>query len=397
MKRKQMWRYTAAATVCVMLFAGGCGNSDQPYQKAMELALEEKYTEALTCFEEAVSENGSGEEYIGYGMTLYRAGEYSEAETVVQEALEALKDELSDEESRQLYYILALAQYGSASYDDAIANCDQALSYECLEDMDADLHYTKAVVLHLQGNLEQAKEECQKVLEEQDDYQDAYTELAGIERDLGSQDAVIEVYQDAVRADDSNYDASLALAEAYQENGQDSAAQELLQKLLELKEDDAENLLVMGRAAAALGEYDSAEEYYEKAYQEGQKEALYYQGVMQYAREQEDTSSQDGSEALSLFEDYLQEKDLLHTAGAYYYLASLYMDEEQYEDAQSMLTKGLACNDTECLRGLRKTQVILYERCGKFKKAKKAAKAYIRAYPSDQEMEKELSFIRTRI
>ena len=46
---------------------------------------------------------------------------------------------------------------------------------------------------------------------------------------------------------------------------------------------------------------------------------------------------------------------------------------------------------------LGRNRVILYERTGRYKKAKKAASLYLEKYPGDKEMEKELGFIKTRI
>ena len=46
---------------------------------------------------------------------------------------------------------------------------------------------------------------------------------------------------------------------------------------------------------------------------------------------------------------------------------------------------------------LGRNRVVLYERIGKYKRAKKAAVLYLEKYPGDKEMEKELEFIKTRI
>ena len=81
----------------------------------------------------------------------------------------------------------------------------------------------------------------------------------------------------------------------------------------------------------------------------------------------------------------------------YYQLALVYMKQDKYEDAQSMLTKGISYGSTNSAQALKKTQVILLEKQNHYKEAKKLAKEYITCYPSDTGMEKELAFIQTRI
>ena len=42
-------------------------------------------------------------------------------------------------------------------------------------------------------------------------------------------------------------------------------------------------------------------------------------------------------------------------------------------------------------------QVILYEKTGNYKDALKCAREYVKTYPDDKEMKKEVRFIKTRI
>ena len=46
---------------------------------------------------------------------------------------------------------------------------------------------------------------------------------------------------------------------------------------------------------------------------------------------------------------------------------------------------------------LLKKQVILYEKTGNYKDALKCAREYVKTYPDDKEMKKEVRFIKTRI
>ena len=68
-----------------------------------------------------------------------------------------------------------------------------------------------------------------------------------------------------------------------------------------------------------------------------------------------------------------------------------------YENAQNYIDKGIKLGNTSGIRMLSRNSVILYEKMGQYKKAKRAAKQYLKKFPSDKDMEKELAFINTRI
>ena len=52
---------------------------------------------------------------------------------------------------------------------------------------------------------------------------------------------------------------------------------------------------------------------------------------------------------------------------------------------------------TEAEQDIRKNQVILYEKQKMYQEALEAAQEYVKRYPGDAGMKKELAFIKTRI
>ena len=97
--------------------------------------------------------------------------------------------------------------------------------------------------------------------------------------------------------------------------------------------------------------------------------------------------------AVKTFEKYIKEKKQDLTVDVYNRLASVYVEQGEYEKAQQALDKGFSYGSTDASQMLKKNQVLLYERQKKRTEAKKAAKEYMKLYPNDTGMQKELRFI----
>lgn len=148
----------------------------------------------------------------------------------------------------------------------------------------------------------------------------------------------------------------------------------------------AENLLVIGRAYYYEGNSKKAQEYYSMSYDANCKESLYYLGILQKEAKEYD-------KAVKTFEKYIKEKKQDLTVDVYNRLASVYVEQGEYEKAQQALDKGFSYGSTDASQMLKKNQVLLYERQKKRTEAKKAAKEYMKLYPNDTGMQKELRFI----
>ena len=78
-------------------------------------------------------------------------------------------------------------------------------------------------------------------------------------------------------------------------------------------------------------------------------------------------------------------------------MAGCYIELGDFESASGCIDKGMSLGISSAGIQLLKNRVILYERMGKYKKAKKSANLYLKKFPGDKDMEKELIFIKTRI
>jgi len=388
--RKKVWGTLLMVFGTAALMAG-CGKAGEAYEKGMELALESRYEESLAYFQDAIREGGDrAEYYIGYGMALNRLNRFGEAKEEFRRVLQDTDNQISKENNKQLYYGLAIAEYGLGEYEGAAAYCQKALKISYLDDMDCDIRYTRMLALCQQGEWEKAKEECQAIIGQDEDYYDAYLALARVERRLGNNDGAAKAYQKLISVEEMYYDAYFELYEQYCYSGQDAAAQELLNQILSLEHGKAENMLAIGRAYFYKGDYDKAEGYFRMSYEDSCKESMYYFGVL-YAKQG------DYGKAAEAFQTYIRENQDDLKPEAYEELATVYMEQKDYGKAQSVVEEGIARGNSRVLQGLKKTQVILQERQNNYQEALRLAREYRRMFPADEDMQKELAFIKTRI
>ena len=389
MKRNVWKRVALIAGITVLLT--GCGEAKKAYDKGMELAKAGKYEKSLPYFKDAIKENGEqAEYYIGYGMALCRLNRYELAKEEFQKVIQETDNKISKENNKQLCYGMAIADYGLGDYGSVTEYCDKALEIEYLDDMDCDILYTKMSAYWQQGEWKKAEEVCQVLLKKSKKYMDAYMALAGIEQNLGESDKAAQAYKDAIETDKTYYDAYFKLYQQYMAAGQTDAANELLDQLVAIKPNKAENMMVIGRAYFYKQEYDRAKEYLKMAYDGNNKESLYYSGALSAALEQYD-------DAIMYYQKYIKENKEELNVEVYYQLALVYMQQKEYDKAQSMITKGISYGITAALQELKKTQVILLEKQNCYEEAVPLAEEYIRCYPADVAMEKELAFIKTRM
>lgn len=390
MKKNKIEKRTiqkAALTLGLMLALTGCGKADSAYRDAMDLANAGKYEKALPYFEKAIKENDEQMDYyIGYGMSLNHLGRFEEAKKVLTKVVQDTDNKISKENNKQLYYGIAVAEYGLGNYKNVIEYCDKALEITYFDDMNNDILYTQALAAAYRNDTKKAQTNYEKIIQTDKKDMDAYMGLAQMYSDQKEYDQAIEVYQNALEADKTYYDASFALASVYEAKGQTDAQKEVLDGLIGISSKKAQNLLVIGRAYYSEGNSKKAQEYYKMSYDANCKESLYYLGILQKDEKKFD-------DAVKTFDKYIKEKKQNLTVDVYNQLAAVYVEQGEYEKAQQALDKGFSYGSTDASQMLKKNQVLLYERQKKKKEAKKAAKEYIRLYPNDSGMQKELRFI----
>lgn len=384
------WMIKAGALMA-LIFLVGCAKGESTYQEGMKLAESGKYEDALSKFQQAMKEDGEVSDYhIGCGMAYIHMGKYEDAGKVFENAMDKLKESAAKEEKKQFYYGNALALSGMGECEQALAYCDKALKIDLLGDMDGDINYTKAVCLKNQGKYEEAEEICQKIIKEEKKDWQAYYELASIQEKMGKREEAAKTYEKIAEEEKEGGTAHFALYRLYNLMGDSESAEKALDEVLGWDTKKASNALAVGRAYYCKKDMASARKYMEMAYDGNCAESLYYLGVLSM----EEKNYQDAEKN---FLAYIKENEKDLDAEVYNQLAVAMMEQEAYDKAQEYLDQGLERGMTEAEQGLQKNQVILYEKQKKYEEALQAAQEYMKRFPEDGEMKKELAFIKTRI
>jgi tetratricopeptide (TPR) repeat protein len=136
-----------------------------------------------------------------------------------------------------------------------------------------------------------------------------------------------------------------------------------------------------------LGDYQNAIDYLTKAQEAKEPLASYYLGLS-YEAEGENEKAQ------ACIEEYLDSG--VATSSELYDLGIAEMDEGDYADALTYFNAGLALEKVPNKQNLMKSAIAAYEYSGDFDAAKKMMKDYLKLYPSDEEAQRESTFLETR-
>ena len=378
--------------LCGSLFLAGCGNGKKQYNTGIELAQGGKYSQAAKSLEEAIAENPDrAEYYISYGMILNNMGEYQKAIEQFEKAYQDTENSIADENNKQLFFGEAISYFHLLQYEKSLEYCEKALALEEPEDIDSDILCSQGTVLEVLGQQEEALQAYEKAIKEDKENWQAHLKKADFKLKQGEWEEAQEIYQKVFQAGEKEkYEAGFQLYELYQENGEEDASLQILNEMLKKESKDSYILCQMGKAYQYKGDSDKALECFNKALENEYTEANYYLGM--HAMAQKDYTS-----ANQYLLAYLEAGGGENSGMAYNQLAGCAMEQGDFAEAVGYLEEGKLLNDSNSQLLIWKNLVVAYEKQGEFKKARKTAKEYLTLCPQDEEMQKELEFIKTRI
>lgn len=166
--------------------------------------------------------------------------------------------------------------------------------------------------------------------------------------------------------------------------------------LYQVDKEKPEYLYRQSMAYGMDGDADGALNAYRKAWEmdkamdrevSGQKEALSAAGTACENAGREE-------EAMALYEEALASG--LQSSALYNKMAVCSIKEGDYEGALEWIDKGLQTGDETAYGDLKYNQAVVYEFLGDFAKARELMEDYAAQYGVDDNIEKELAFLRTR-
>lgn len=382
---------TAGMLAVVTLGMTGCDEAKSAYKDGLAFMEQADYESAATCFETAIRENDEkAEYYIAYGMALLKGGDAKASVKVFGKAILSTDNKIVHENNKQAYKGRGIAWYECHEYELAIEDFENALKIREKEEMNAELLELKADAEKTFGDYEAAMDSYEKLLKLDDKNENAYLNRASLETMLEDFDAAIADYDALIRLNKKNYNAYFGKYDTYLAKGNEEEAMQALEVILSLEMKTTEDKYNAARAYFYKGDYGTAEVYLNEVIEAGDSKAWYFLGQIHQ-------SKPDYDKAIEAYERYIAETDVLDSAMVYNQLAGCYMEKEDYVSALGAALEGLESEDRFVRQALTCNTIIIYEKLGEFKKARKMAKEYIKAYPDDESVKKELGFIKTRI
>ncbi len=303
---------------------------------------------ALTLTACGDSQNTDQEAYRQYGLNCLSEGNYEDAVTAFQMALNQSRGTVGALEIDICFY-KAEAQYLNGDYDGALETYSALIDYNS----DAEAYFLRGNLYFQQGRTEEA----------------------------------LSDFASAVARDKNNYELYIGIYETLAAGDLKEEGQEYLNTALNIRGDKAYDKMEKGRIYLLLGDLENAVAYLKEASEGGNETANFYLGEAYEA-------SGDSEAAESCYQAYLDsgiaDSSELCTMG------ERQLENGNYEYALECFSAALALESVPNKQTLLKDMVIAYESAGDFASAKSAMQEYLELYPDDEAAQREMIFLKTR-
>ena len=360
--------------------------------KGMSAYEDGDFDTAVQEFKEAISYNEQeADYYIHLSMAYIEKGSFEEALGYFAQAESCAEDDM---QRCLIARGRAIAYSGEGLYPEAIAACEDALTYagEKNKELRADILYYQAEAQVKKGDFNDAVRSYSQIYETTGD--DGALLLRGraysMLGDYGPAEADLRA---AIKGNRRSYGIYLKLYDVLQAQGKTDEARQVLEDALTLSGSSGEDHYYRGMIYLKLEDQENAQEMLDTALNKGYKAALIGQSVL--AAEKGDYET-----ALADCERYFEEgstsdSELLTKAYNQYALCLLH--EERWEDAAAACREGISIGSRDADQALRSNLVAAYEYMGDWESAYAAAKTLYERYPGDAAAEKEFHFLESRV
>lgn len=380
-------------SVALMLAVTGCSgkkSASDYYKEGMKQYKEQKYEEASESLKEAVTKNpNKAEYYIDYGMTLIQCGDYEEALIQFDKAILDKDNKIVRENNKMAFRGKGIAYYESAEYESAIDQFEKALKITERSDLDIDILFylgdAQTKILDREG----AIATYTKIIEKKANQSDAFYKRAILKGQLGQLEDSVADFDKAISFDKDNYEYYFGKYAILLQQGDSAGAAEVLKSALAIKTESKEDYYNVAIVHFYQGNNDTAKEEFATAIENGFTGAYFYLGEIAMLEKEYET-------AVANYEQYIQNTSNLKSAVVYNQLGEAYLQLENYDEALKAFEEGIKLNDSAILQPLKYNEIIALEHQGEFDVAYKKAKKYIKDYPEDEGMIKEIEFLKTR-
>lgn len=372
----------------------GCGNAKDAkdyYKEGLKSFEDGEYKKAEESLKKAVTNNTEkAEYYIDYGFALIKMEKHEEAQVQFNKGILDKDNKIVRENNKRAHRGKGIAYYESADFTKAITEFDAALNINDMAELNIDLLYYKGSSYEKLGDFKKALEAYTAVLNEKKPDAKIYGALAGVKYQLGETKEAISYYDKAIELEPDGYDHYFGKYAILSREKDTKSAKEVLAKALAIKTKTDSDYYNLAKLHYLSDDFTNAKTGLETAVEKGFYEAYFYLGEIAY-------EDKDYDSAVKFYEDYMNSNIQIKMTSVYHQLSSALIQIGEYEKASQVIREGIALNDAATLALLKYNEVAVYEKLGDFKTAYEKAKEYVKAYPDNKDMVREVNFLKTRV
>lgn len=383
MKRKKVGSLIVGV-MCAMLLAACNSQAASFNEEGLAKYQEGSYSEAVTCFGKAIAADNQNLEYhVNKGMAYLELGDYDNARSCFDAAIGQNK------KYQAAYRGNGIACMETGDYEAAVEAFDAALACKSgrVTDAEFDILLYRGEAQTRMGDYDGAIDTYTVLLETQGELARtyylrgvAYVKSGNTETGMADMDKAISLG----KTDYSMYlNSYYCLADA----GQADLGVKYLRDALMIDEKAKPSHKARGTVHFLLEDYSSALTEFEYEKEKADVETLIYMGLCHQ-------SLGDMTGSYEAFSRALAEGG--ENAEVYYQMGMCMFSTREYESALDYLNKGLELGDSVHKKEMMYTQALCYERLERFPDALKAFEEYAAQYGSDEALDKEIAFLKTR-
>ena len=276
----------------------------------------------------------------------------------------------------------------NGEYEKALEKFQEALDLSLgkVGDTEVDICFYKAEALYKLGDIEGVMATYTAIIDFNENAK-AYFLRGNLYYSLGDEENALNDYASAIENNAKDYEVYIGVYEALTANGKSQEAQDYLKKALEIKGNTSYDKMQKGRINFMLGENQTALSLLQEAANGKEKQAYYYlAGIYaQMGDEASSKSSMDAYMASGVADSY-----------SLFAIANDEIGKGNFDMAIECLKAALELESVPNKQIIMKTLVIAYEHNKDFESAKAVMAEYIKAYPEDEEAQRENTFLETR-
>ena len=384
---KKIIMLTATVALTGLMTACGAGTL---YKDSIKFEKEGNYEAALTSIVQAVEKNPEkAEYYLQEGTILTLLERYEEAREAFSKAVVEKDLALTRKNSKKANYGIGVTYFREGAYAQATEYLTKALAEELLPEMNMDIRQYLADTYVVQQQYAEALPLCEEVVKEKAEDVLGQSRYATVLYELGKYAESAEAFDKVITLAPAEFDAYIGKYQSLAALQKTNEMALVLQQMEQLENPTAEESYFIAKAFFAAGQYDKAIAKLLKSVEAGYEDAHYYMAEIYKMQG-------NYSEAVYQFSEYIKtvgEED----SAAYNQLAVCLLEQGQYEEALAAVREGLLIRSAEFKPQLLRNEIVILENLGQYEEAYEKAKAYAADYPEDEEIQKEVRYLETRV